>query len=621
MNKMSNSKIIRYATHSRWQFIGLVILVVILQQMVEHVWLVNLSRSEHFATQILFYGISVPVLLWRGLTLLRKSVSQTSESERKYLDTQTTLQEVNNQLTTLSQSNGRLAAAYDEESLLKVLLELPLDVVPALGTSLICFDQQQHPLPPLFFGDLPPSVFETLSTHLTEQQVRQQCASCTAHAATSTAPCPLFLSTTGLMDVQKIHCLELKCNGRLYAVLNIYLADSQSPTPDQRKLLDTMAGEMALALESYCLRRDLAILHDLEQLHQDTSDQGNLRQVLEDTVNAFEVAGGVLYVADKEKNEICVQAQAGQSLGADLDLITTKVSKVWQTETPLILYHFNQKNRRGVRSILAAPMQVNGCPFGMLVLWAPHTGVFTDYHVHTVAIIAAQAAQLAQNNQIHLRREYQVMLAERGRLAREIHDGLAQTLGYLKLRSAQIADWLQRGETQRTLDALGDIRQLLDCAYTDTREAIDGLRLNGIDRDVQSWVDEVVSKFETFSGIPVDTISFPDVPLPPEVQAQLQRIIQEAFSNVRRHADATRVWLEWSINENQLTLKIRDNGCGFDQNDMHPFAQHGLRIMEERAGLLDAMLQVVSYPDEGTEVVLKFPYLETAVGVEHERAY
>lgn len=621
MNEITSSKLAHYASRSRWQFIGLVILVIILQQIVEHVWLVNLTRSEHFATQILFYGISVPVLLWRGLTLLRQSVSQASESERNYIDSQTTLQEVNNQLTTLSQSNSRLAAAHDEESLLKVLLELPLDVVPALGTSLICFDQQQHPLPPLFFGDLPPVVFETWSAHLTEQQVRQQCANCTTHSATATAPCPLFVSATGLMDVQKIHCLELKCNGRLYAILNIYLADSQSPTPDERKLLDAMAGEMALALESYCLRRDLAILHDLEQLHQDTSDHANLRQILEDTVNAFEVTGGVLYVADKEKNEICIQAQAGQSLGADLDLVTFKVSKVWQTETPIIIYHFNQKNRRGVRSVLAAPMQVHGCPFGVLVLWASHAGVFTDYHVRTVAIIAAQAAQLAQNDHIHLRREYQVMLAERGRLAREIHDGLAQTLGYLKLRSVQIADWLQQGETQRTLEALIDIRQLLDCAYTDTREAIDGLHLNGIDSDVQSWVDEVVSKFETFSGIPVDITAFPGVHLPPEVQAQLQRIIQEAFSNIRRHADATRVWLEWNINESHLTLKIRDNGCGFDQNDMHPFAQHGLRIMEERAELVDAMLQVVSYPDEGTEVVLTIPYLETAVGAEHERAY
>lgn len=621
MNEITSSKLAHYASRSRWQFIGLVILVIILQQIVEHVWLVNLSRSEHFATQILFYGISVPVLFWRGLTVLRQSVWQASESERKYIDTHTTLQEVNNQLTTLSQSNGRLAAANDEESLLNVLLALPLDVVPALGTSLICFDQQQHPLPPLFFGDLPPVAFETWSSHLTEKQVRQQCANCTVHAATSTAPCPLFLSTVGLMDVQKIYCLELKCNGRLYAILNIYLADSQSPTSDERKLLDTMAGEMALALESYCLRRDLAILHDLEQLHQDTSDHANLRQILEDTVNAFEVTGGVLYVADKEKKEICIQAQAGQSLGADLDLVTFKVSKVWQTETPLILYHFKQKNRSGVRSILAAPMQVHGCPFGMLVLWASHAGVFTDYHVRTVAIIAAQAAQLTQNDQIHLRREYQVMLAERGRLAREIHDGLAQTLGYLKLRSAQIADWLQRGETQRTLEALIDVRQLLDCAYTDTREAIDGLRLNGIDCDVQSWLDEVVSKFESFSGILVNTTSFPDVHLPPEVQAQLQRIIQEAFSNIRRHADATRVWLEWNINESQVTLKIRDNGCGFDQNDMHPFAQHGLRIMEERAELLDAMLQVVSYPDEGTEVVLTIPYLETAVGAGHERAY
>ena len=618
MNEVTSSKFARYITRSRWQFIWLTVLVIVTQQIVEHVWLAKLTRFEHFATQLFFYGLTVPMLVWWGLTRLHQSFRQTTESKQNFRKAQAALQGINKHLETLTLANRRLTEAQDEDSLLKAFLELPQELLPALGCSLIRFNEKEEPLPPIHLGALPPATVEAWSAHLANKIVREQCACCTINEATTALPCPLLSATTGLIEVKKLHFLELTCNGRLYALLTIYLADPQRPTREERFLLAAMAREMALALESFCLRRNLAILH---QLHQDTSRHENLRQVLVDTVEAFEVAGGILYLADEETAELHVQAEAGQPLRAGLDVVTAKVSKVWQTEAPLIIFIERKNHSHGARSILAAPLQIQGRPLGILVLWAAHSGVFTDYHVRTVAIIAEQASQIAQTNQIQLRRECRAMLAERERLAREIHDGLAQTIGYLKLRSAQIADWLQRGEAQRALAAIVDLRQLLDAAYTDAREAIDGLRLKTADGNVQTWVDEIVARFEAFSGIFVQVNSFPDIMLTPEVQAQLQRIIQEAFSNVRRHADATHVWLEWGTNANQLTLKVRDNGCGFNPNDMPSFARHGLQIMEERACLLDATLKIDSYPDEGTEVVVTFPYQDNMMRPERERAY
>jgi two-component system nitrate/nitrite sensor histidine kinase NarX len=195
---------------------------------------------------------------------------------------------------------------------------------------------------------------------------------------------------------------------------------------------------------------------------------------------------------------------------------------------------------------------------------------------------------------------------------------LAQTLGYLKLRTAQINKRLEYGEDSQVKSGLAEVQQLLGEAYVNTREAIDGLRLTAQECDLQAWVDEIVSEFEALSAIPVSVMPAPDVSLSPEVHVQLQRIVQESFSNIRKHADATRACLEWWQDDYWLTLHIQDNGCGFDLNDIPPVERHGLRIMRERAELLDADFQLVSQENKGTQIVIRLPLKEHVGEVNNE---
>jgi two-component system, NarL family, nitrate/nitrite sensor histidine kinase NarX len=101
------------------------------------------------------------------------------------------------------------------------------------------------------------------------------------------------------------------------------------------------------------------------------------------------------------------------------------------------------------------------------------------------------------------------------------------------------------------------------------------------------------------------------VPLPPDVQVQLLHVVQEALSNVRKHAHARRVWLDVQ-QQPQWRIEVRDDGDGFDsarhpQDDTHNDTHVGLRIMRERASVIGAAVSVASQPGRGTRVVVTLP--------------
>jgi two-component system nitrate/nitrite sensor histidine kinase NarX len=203
--------------------------------------------------------------------------------------------------------------------------------------------------------------------------------------------------------------------------------------------------------------------------------------------------------------------------------------------------------------------------------------------------------------------EYQAVMDERARLAREIHDGVAQTLGYLKLLAAQLENNLARGETARINQLMEISRSALAEAYVDARQAIDGLRITP-ENGFGSWIQQAANDFTSNTGmkISVETDRFPAT-VPPEVQAQLIRIVQEALTNIRKHAGAHQVWIQGGVRQGDLVMEVRDNGMGFEPEDVIRPSRHGLRGMQERAELIDAEFQIISSPGIGTTIRVRLP--------------
>lgn len=612
MGQSDAAALYRRISSLRWQAPVLAVLLVVAHQLVEHTWLRYLPHWQHFLTQVLFYGIVGPFLAWWALTSLRRQVRETDVAERALKQTHERLRKANQRLSFLIRVNRRLAEADDEEALLETILALPEEVVPVVAVSLVRLDERQQPLPPLHRGNLQDEVMGAWMTHLADLQVGAGCAACQTRTAGTARPCPIFRAMPSAAGVQTVTCFPLSRGQRRYGMLNIYLQEGQSLTEDEQSLLQAMAREVTLALESHSLRaRELAMLTRLQKTHWWDDLEEHLRGALQHTVQALQANGGAFFVDPLPSGAQRLPITTGDLPHDELAQVETLAQSSREGETPVVVPAAEREGLQGVGSLLAIPLQAEGRSVGALALWAAEDGAFSRRRVHLAAVVAAQVALLVENHRLSSQVEYQAALAERARLAREIHDGLAQTLGYLRLRTAHLIEVLQREEAQDVAAEVREVQQLLDAAYVDAREAIDGLQLAAAESDLGSWMRELVQDFEILSGVPVKVCPAPEVHLPQNVQAQLQRVVQEALSNVRKHAAAHAVQIGWEVKDGSwLTLHIEDDGCGFDTQIAGHRSHHGLRIMRERTALLAGELQITSHQGQGTCVTVRLPLPE-----------
>lgn len=218
----------------------------------------------------------------------------------------------------------------------------------------------------------------------------------------------------------------------------------------------------------------------------------------------------------------------------------------------------------------------------------------------------------AKNMELLEQLEYRAILDERTRLAREIHDGLAQTLAFLKLEAARMQNYVAGGDLEAVSRTLQACYKTLSDAYLDARQAIDNLR-RVPDEILSDWLEVTAADFTTLTGIEVNVS---DVRLnhvfSPNVKAQLIRIVQEALTNVRKHAQACAVTLSAVQRDEAVILEVRDDGCGFAPEETQPASQYGLRSMRERAESIGADFQIISTAGSGTTVRLRIPIREKA---------
>jgi len=204
----------------------------------------------------------------------------------------------------------------------------------------------------------------------------------------------------------------------------------------------------------------------------------------------------------------------------------------------------------------------------------------------------------------------QVIIAERERIARELHDSLAQLLGFVKTKASAVRLNLENNQLEA---ATKNMRQLEDAAQDllmDVREAILSLKMSSqISGGLSANLDLFSRKYARFSGLPVELTLSPSTEslvIDAEVETQLMRIVQESLSNIRKHAAAKHVRLNLDLQDSQLILSVTDDGRGFDpertQSRYRP--SYGMAIMRERAESIGAQLLVKSNPNEGTNITL-----------------
>ena len=221
-------------------------------------------------------------------------------------------------------------------------------------------------------------------------------------------------------------------------------------------------------------------------------------------------------------------------------------------------------------------------------------------------------ASLTYRTNINVRRhiEWEAIIEERRRIGREIHDGVAQSLGYLNLKTKMVSDSVYAQKKEQAIAGLDEIRQLVQDTYEDVRESIDQLSAEPKNLPLVPALSDYIKEFGERAGIKVKVSISKVLPrLSPVAELQLLRIAQEALTNVRRHALATQVTVQLQGNLEAVDMMVSDNGQGFSISDYEdaPAGYHGLRIIKERVEGLGGNLTISTAPGEGTDVKVSLP--------------
>jgi signal transduction histidine kinase len=268
-------------------------------------------------------------------------------------------------------------------------------------------------------------------------------------------------------------------------------------------------------------------------------------------------------------------------------------------------------NHPPMHSLLAVPIPCKGPFLGNLYLTEKADGQqFTGDDEETLERFALQAALAIDNAHLHEQVADLAVAQERLRIAHEMHDGLAQVLGYVNTKVQAAEMYLKREKTEEAGAQLRELATAARGAYSDVRESIVGLRsLPGPQKALDEVLREYLERWQEMSHISTSLSLDSGIALRPSHELQLVRIVQESLTNVRKHSKATHATVDIRRHGDTLTATIADNGVGFATapRAKGEFPKFGLSTMRERAESIGGTLVIDSAPGSGTTVRFTLP--------------
>ena len=588
------------------------LLVIIVYEGLEWTWQSGLPRGL-WTTIDSFVLVLVGALAYFTVSRILHIIEEREALKASLTHTETELDEARHLQSTLLHISQTFLDASDEDEVVERALYLSRELIGARGASFVPLDENAQTQAAKSLGEMPFTESKAWLEYLASPGVREACGSC-QNQEQLTHTCPLLKDT--FRDAMGVYCVPLRRGELDYGILNLFLPRETELDEDAQSLLKTLLDETAIALESVRMReRAMTALRQLHILREKTDLNGLLTDLLVGLRDTLEADYALVLLSEggsrAEKTEV--------SIGVDIPeiarpLIDGVLQSVLTSQEPVLLENAagGIAAAAGVHALVAAPLVVPeariGEPaLGVILAASKRSRAFSQRQLSILQMIAGQVSLVVQNVRLVAQLEYKTMIEERMRLAREIHDGLAQTLGFLKLKTAQMRSYLERGEDHLLHEALDTCFDALTEAYQEARHAIDGLRISSKESFTE-WLQQTVEEYQGYTGTIVELCE-PEVAacLPPEVQLQLIRVVQEALSNVRKHARARRVEITYQRVGDEMIMEIHDDGVGFNIEDVPGASQHGLRGMRERAELIGADLRVTSQPDRGTTISLKLP--------------
>jgi nitrate/nitrite-specific signal transduction histidine kinase len=257
----------------------------------------------------------------------------------------------------------------------------------------------------------------------------------------------------------------------------------------------------------------------------------------------------------------------------------------------------------GVEQVIAIPLMAKGRLVGSLNLSTNQSRTYPPEQIALLKTIGQQIGVAVENAHLYEQAKQTAIAAERGRLARELHDAVTQTLFSANL-IADVIPRIWKRNPEEGLQNLEELRQLTRGALAEMRTLLLEMRPESLERaDIKSLLTQLADAFIGRVRVPVSVDIQGDCELTHEVKLVFYRVAQEALNNIAKHAGARQVEVHLGCQPGQMSLLIKDDGLGFEPGSITP--EHlGIAIMRERANSIGASLKIESQVGQGTIIEL-----------------
>ena len=610
----------------RWNAPMVVLALAVLHQLFVQTVIRPLNSPLGWWLEVLLYTATGSIAVWWGLSYIAHNGAQQAETERELREAFAELEDNHEKLLALDRYGQYIAAAPNEDEVYKVAVQAPTHLAGAQSSTIVTFDEEKQTLNLAMAWGLSDDYARSLRDYLDHEVPAAHCRTCSALHAHVDSDCPLFAGVAEQArgdGIQSLVCVPIHTEQERVGVLTAYFPSANGPKEEQAFLLNILGGVIAFAVDSLRSReRQMEALHSLDDVSRSQHSLDDLAsQTLLTAMRGWKAQSGAIFLYQEEEDRWVSLAQEGLGgvASARFAFAQDSAQHAFQERALILQPAISADSPHGLGSMAALPLITEGQSFGALFLGAERQYGFSRQHTDLLQTIAHQISLAIRNAQLYAEVQQTAMLRERYRLAREFHDGLAQTLGYLGLQLDRMERMFHKGQYEKIEQEINEARQVVRSAYMDVREAIEGLRLRWEDPEklaynLESYVNDVSRQM----GVSISfTSTPPGLTAPSRISLQLLRIAQEALTNVRKHAQASHVDVRLSRTAQALELRVADDGVGFSaeprQNGAH--RSYGLTSMRERAESLGGRLSVVTGPGQGSAITVIVPLQEPPISI------
>ena len=398
----------------------------------------------------------------------------------------------------------------------------------------------------------------------------------------------------------------------------------------ENKALLAEVDQWRLAAE---LARDQSamLIKSLDILTSDSPLDTFLGHVLKTTVDQLEAVGGTLWFPDQDSGtaRLHLEYVQGQMVNArhsshpavlfppPIGGVPLSTFPDRRAETYLLCYEvagMPDENRAyimslGVKSLLTVPMVLGQETVGWICIRSTRVDHDTmKSQIRVAESLAGQATLAMQMARLSETARQSAVLEERNRIARDIHDTLAQGFTGVVVNLEASSRALKKNDQSLAAVHIEHARELAQHGLAEARNSVHALRPHPADdTSIQNELRALTTLLQETGAVQAQFVCTGEArAIAPEIWTELIRIAQESTTNVLKHAQAKNVYIVLTFERHELCLSISDDGLGFElKPDTHD--GFGLIGMQERAKRIGARLQIQGRPGQGTRIVLSVP--------------